>query len=385
MSPALPRGAATARRAACCAGSASPTTSRAPAARRRRMSISASRRTARVALITGTQTIGQGHETTFPQILADRLGLPNEAIRLVQGDTDLIPLGGGHGSSRATYMGGTAIWRASDEIIEKGTAHRRRGAGSGRGRHPLRRRPLSSSPAPTGRIALLEVAARARERGTPLDTYYAWTREWMTFPNGTHVAEVEIDRETGAVRLVRYGAVDDYGVLVNPMVAAGQAHGAIAQGIGQALLEADASTTRTSGQPLAGSLHGLRAAARRRPAAVRARLQRRRAAPPTRSASRAAARPARSPPSRRSATRSSTRWRRSASPISPARRPPSPYGGRCGAEPVQPSGWNRRSKSAALSSAAAPSCAANTPAASARLRSCNSSMRSSTVPWATSL
>ncbi len=74
-----------------------------------------------VALITGTQTIGQGHETTFPQILADRLGVPNERVRLVQGDTDLIPLGGGHGSSRATYMGGTAIWRAADEIIAKGT------------------------------------------------------------------------------------------------------------------------------------------------------------------------------------------------------------------------------------------------------------------------
>ena len=74
-----------------------------------------------VSLITGTQTIGQGHETTFPQILADRLGLPNERIRLCQGDTDLIPTGGGHGSSRATYMGGTAIWRASDEIIDKGT------------------------------------------------------------------------------------------------------------------------------------------------------------------------------------------------------------------------------------------------------------------------
>ena len=73
-----------------------------------------------VALITGTQTIGQGHETTFPQILAERLGVPNAAIRLCQGDTDLIPTGGGHGSSRATYMGGTAIWRASDEIIAKG-------------------------------------------------------------------------------------------------------------------------------------------------------------------------------------------------------------------------------------------------------------------------
>ena len=164
-----------------------------------------------VALITGTQTIGQGHETTFPQILADRLGVANEQIRLVQGDTDLIPLGGGHGSSRATYMGGTAIWRASEQIIAKGTRiaadvleaaeadiHFEDGdfivAGTDR------------------RVRLLEVAAIARDKGTPLDTYYAWTREWMTYPNGTHVAEVEIDPETGRVTLARYTAVDDYGV-----------------------------------------------------------------------------------------------------------------------------------------------------------------------------
>jgi len=102
------------------------------------------------------------------------------------------------------------------------------------------------------RIALVEVARLARAAGAPLDTYYAWTREWMTFPNGTHVAEVEIDGDTGAVTLARYGAVDDYGVLVNPMVAAGQAHGAIAQGAGQALLEY-AHYDPGSGQLLAGS------------------------------------------------------------------------------------------------------------------------------------
>ena len=205
-----------------------------------------------VSLITGTQTIGQGHETTFPQILADRLGIPNQLIRLVQGDTDLIPLGGGHGSSRATYMGGTAIWRASDEIIEKGAR--------------IAAEALEAAEADIGfadgdfvvagtdrRIGLLAVARIARAAGTPLDTYYAWTREWMTFPNGTHVAEVEIDRDTGAVTLVRYSAVDDYGVLVNPMVAAGQAHGAIAQGAGQALLER-AHYDPQSGQVLAGSL-----------------------------------------------------------------------------------------------------------------------------------
>jgi carbon-monoxide dehydrogenase large subunit len=204
-----------------------------------------------LALITGTQTIGQGHETTFPQILAERLGVENERIRLVQGDTDLTPIGGGHGSSRATYMGGTAIWRAADMIIEKGIR--------------MAAETLEAAEADISfengafvvagtdrRITLLDVARIARDCGTPLDTYYAWTREWMTFPNGTHVAEIEIDPETGAVNLARYGAVDDYGVLVNPMVAAGQAHGAIAQGAGQALLE-EARYDPQSGQLLSGS------------------------------------------------------------------------------------------------------------------------------------
>src|SRR6185312_9836887 len=144
-----------------------------------------------VQLITGTQTIGQGHETTFPQILADRLGLPNEQIVLRQGDTDLTPIGGGHGSSRATYMGGTAIWRAAQMIVEKGTR--------------IAAEALEAAEADIGfadgdftvagtdrRIALMEVAALAREAGAPLDSYYAWTREWMTYPNGTHVAEIEI-------------------------------------------------------------------------------------------------------------------------------------------------------------------------------------------------
>ena len=204
-----------------------------------------------VSLITGTQHIGQGHETTFPQILATRLGVPNERIQLRQGDTDLIAAGGGHGSSRATYMGGTAIWRASDEIIAKGTA--------------LAAEALEAAEADIrfddGRfvvsgtdraIPLLEIAALGRRKGKPLDTFHAWTREHMTFPNGAHVVEVEIDRDTGRVSLARYTAVDDYGVLVNPMIAAGQAHGAMAQGVGQALLEHAAYDPR-SGQLIAGS------------------------------------------------------------------------------------------------------------------------------------
>jgi aerobic carbon-monoxide dehydrogenase large subunit len=204
-----------------------------------------------VALITGTQHIGQGHETTFPQILADRLGVPNELIKLKQGDTDLIAHGGGHGSSRATYMGGTAIFRAAEEIVLKGTS--------------VAAEMLEAAPADIQfadgdfvvsgtdrRVSLLDVAKTARDAGTPLDTYHFWTREWMTFPNGTHVAEVEIDPDTGQVTLESYSAVDDYGVLVNPMVASGQAHGAIAQGTGQALLE-QAVYDPESGQMLAAS------------------------------------------------------------------------------------------------------------------------------------
>ena len=127
------------------------------------------------------------------------------------------------------------------------------------------------------------MAARAREAGTPLDTYHAWTREHMTFPNGTHVVEVEIDRDTGCVALVRLTAVDDYGVLVNPMIAAGQAHGAIAQGVGQALLE-HAVYDPESGQLLAGSFMDYATAARRRSAVVRSGDSTPRAAPPIRSA-----------------------------------------------------------------------------------------------------
>lgn len=204
-----------------------------------------------VSLITGTQHIGQGHETTFPQILAHRLGVPNERIRLRQGDTDLIAAGGGHGSSRATYMGGTAMWRASDEIIAKGTALAADALEAAEAdiRFEDGRFVVSGTDRAVG---LIEVAALGRQKGKPLDTYHFWKREHLTFPNGAHVVEVEIDRDTGRVLLARYTAVDDYGVLVNPMIVAGQAHGAMAQGVGQALLE-HATYDRRSGQMVAAS------------------------------------------------------------------------------------------------------------------------------------
>ncbi|MBS0541352.1 MAG: molybdopterin-dependent oxidoreductase, partial [Proteobacteria bacterium] len=178
-------------------------------------------------------------------------GLPAARIRLCQGDTDLIAHGGGHGSSRATYMGGTAIWRASDEIVAKGRA--------------LAADALEAAEADLqfvdGRyvvsgtdraIDLLDVAALGRKKGQPLDTYHYWKRDHMTFPNGAHVAEIEIDRDTGRATLARYTAVDDYGTMVNPMIVAGQAHGAMAQGVGQALLER-AVYDAESGQMISGS------------------------------------------------------------------------------------------------------------------------------------
>lgn len=203
-----------------------------------------------IALVTGTQTIGQGHETTFPQMVAERLGVPNRLIRLVHGDTDAIPIGGGHGSSRATYMAGTAIWQAAEEVVEKGKIV----AGD------MLEAAASDLAFDDGRfviagtdraVDLLEVAAKARVEGRPLDAYYAFTRTAMTYPSGAHVAEVEVDPDTGVVRLLNYVAVDDYGVLVNPTIVKGQTAGAIAQGVGQALLEQ--AVYDGGGQLIAGS------------------------------------------------------------------------------------------------------------------------------------
>lgn len=211
-----------------------------------------------VTLAVGTMSNGQGHETTYPQVAADMLGLPIEAFRYRQGDTDLLPSGNGHGGARSMQMGGTALVMAIEAVLEKArriSAH-------------LLQAPVEGVHFIAGRfvvngtdraIALLDVATAARdvanlpEGMTPgLDSLANNPSDRFGFPNGCHVAEVEIDPETGAVRLDRYTLVDDYGRLLNPMLTLGQVHGGLAQGIGQAMLEHTAFDPDT-GQMLSAS------------------------------------------------------------------------------------------------------------------------------------
>jgi len=211
-----------------------------------------------LTLTTGTQTIGQGHETTFRQIIMGLLGVPFERIRYRDGDTGLISKGGGHGSSRATYMGGTAMYLAAEKIVAKGKRVAAQALEAAEGDIEFADGRFTVAGTDRG-LDLLEVARIARETGfrgedgePGLDTPQEFTRKAMTYPSGCHLAEVEVDPETGVVRLDRYGAFDDYGTIVNPMVAHGQVHGAIAQGVGQALLEHAVYESGT-GQLLSGS------------------------------------------------------------------------------------------------------------------------------------
>jgi carbon-monoxide dehydrogenase large subunit len=209
-----------------------------------------------VKLITGTLDYGQGHATPFAQVMADQLGVPFEAIKLEQGDSDVVHTGSGTGGSRSITASGMAIVEASALVIEKGkkaAAHLMEAAEGdiefAGGRFTI---------AGTDRsIDIMELARRLREgkmpEGVPssLDVDHTTKEVPSTFPNGCHVAEVEIDPDTGVVRIVRYTGVNDFGTIVNPMLVAGQMHGGVAQGIGQALMEK--VSYDSSGQPITGS------------------------------------------------------------------------------------------------------------------------------------
>jgi carbon-monoxide dehydrogenase large subunit len=212
-----------------------------------------------VTLAVGTQSNGQGHETSYPQISADVLGLPPSAFRFRQGDTQLLPGGGGHGGARSLHLGGTALVLALEGLLAKA---RRIAA------HFLQAAPADVAFADgaftvstTGRsIGIVQVAAAARDPANlpeglapGLEATATNVCDRYTFPNGCHVAEVVVDPDTGVVRIERYTLVDDFGRLVNPRLTLGQVHGGVAQGIGQALLEHVVFETG-SGQMLSGSL-----------------------------------------------------------------------------------------------------------------------------------
>jgi len=217
----------------------------------------------RIALVLGTQSNGQGHETSFPQIVADLLGLPIAAFRFVQADTREVKSGNGHGGARSMHMGGTALYQAAQMVLSKGraiAAHLLQADANevsfGGGRFTV-------GGGERG-IDLLSLAAAARdpanlpgnltgEMSPGLDADAYNDSDVFTFPNGCHAAEIEIDPETGAVTLERYAAIDDYGRLINPMLTVGQVQGGLAQGIGQALLE-HTVYDEGSGQLLSGSL-----------------------------------------------------------------------------------------------------------------------------------
>ena len=197
-----------------------------------------------VTILVGTQSIGQGHETSYPQIAADLLGLPLTQFRYLQADTAEISEGNGHGGARSMHMGGAALHKATQQVIEKGK--------------PIAARLLQARPEEiafaNGRYSAAErsVDLLTVARDTSLDTYVWNLLDIITFPNGCHVAEVEIDPETGEVTLDRYTAVDDYGTLINPLLTVGQVQGGVAQGIGQALTERTVYDPDT-GQLLSGS------------------------------------------------------------------------------------------------------------------------------------
>jgi len=211
----------------------------------------------RVEAVIGTQASGQGHETSFAQIVGEKLGLPLEEISILFGDTAIAVSGGGTHSDRSLRLGGTILVRASETIIERGrklAAHRLEAAESDIGFAEGRFTVLGTDRS----ISLYEAAAHALEPATPealrepLAATAILDHRLHAYPNGAAACEVEVDPELGSVRVLRYATVDDVGRVVNPMIVEGQVHGGAAQGIGQALLEQISFDSR-SGQLLTGS------------------------------------------------------------------------------------------------------------------------------------
>ncbi len=212
-----------------------------------------------VEVLIGTQSTGQGHETAYAQIAADELGVPFDRIRVIQGDTDRIPFGKGTGGSRSLPVGGPAVQETAAAVIARGKVFARHLLQAGE--EQITFADGQFTVAGSNRcIGIGELAAAARnpenlppgEASPGLDATARYATKASTFPNGCHICEVEIDADTGALDIVNYTVVDDFGTVVNPLLLAGQVHGGIAQGIGQALME-QAVYDRESAQLITGS------------------------------------------------------------------------------------------------------------------------------------
>ncbi len=190
------------------------------------------------SIYVGTQSNGQGHETVYAKFLSDQTGIPADLITVVQGDSDLIAEGGGTGGSRSVTVQNNATLATASEMIARFGAFLAEDLGVNAGDIDFddeRFRVQGSNETPT----MLDVAERAHAAGrTDLLTFQGRsTLPGRSYPNGAHVAEVEVDPDTGVVEVVKYSVVDDFGNLINPMLAEGQVHGGVAQGIGQAIFE----------------------------------------------------------------------------------------------------------------------------------------------------
>ncbi|MBV9139296.1 MAG: xanthine dehydrogenase family protein molybdopterin-binding subunit, partial [Hyphomicrobiales bacterium] len=197
-----------------------------------------------IEVLTGSHSHGQGHETTFAQLVSERLGVPIENVAIVHGDTDKVQFGMGTYGSRSGAVGMTAIYKALDKVIDKGKKVAAYVLEASAGDIEFKDGKFSvkgtDKTADFGAIALQAYIAhkfsgQELEPGLKEGAFYDPTN--FTFPAGVHICEVEVDPGTGITRIDRWTAVDDFGVVINPMIVEGQVHGGIAQGVGQALLE----------------------------------------------------------------------------------------------------------------------------------------------------
>jgi aerobic carbon-monoxide dehydrogenase large subunit len=187
-------------------------------------------------VLIGTQSTGQGHETAYAQIVAQYLDVPIERVKVVQGDTDRIPTGNGTGGSRSIPIGAVMVSRASETLVgslKELAADKLEAAVADLEISDGKVRIAGTDRA----ISYAEIAALPAATAEKLTAIQSFTPPSATYPNGTHACEVEIDPDTGETTIVRYSVVDDFGFTLNPLLLAGQVHGGIAQGAGQALME----------------------------------------------------------------------------------------------------------------------------------------------------